>query len=129
MLRQKQRIHRSMTMKPDKSPARQPRVTFIEATSVSRTVEAEVGASLMETAVSNGVPGIDAECGGACSCATCHVYIDDGWTAITGKPERTEEEMLEFAIELRLNSRLSCQIKLTDAMDGLVVRTPASQTY
>lgn len=107
-------------------PARS-RVTFIDTTGTSRTVEAEVGTSLMEAAVRNGVPGIDAECGGACTCATCHVYVDDRWKSVTGSPGTTEEEMLDFAFDLKPNSRLSCQIRVTDALDGLVVHTPSQQ--
>ena len=81
----------------------------------------------MENAVKHSVPGIDAECGGACACATCHVYVDDAWAAAAGKPEAMEEDMLDFAHEPRENSRLSCQIMVTDALDGLVVHVPERQ--
>ena len=102
-------------------------VTFIDATGASRTVEAQIGSTVMETALRASVPGIEAECGGACACATCHVYVSDAWTEIVGKPSQMEEDMLDFAFEVRPTSRLSCQIKVTPALDGLVVTTPAKQ--
>ena len=71
--------------------------------------------------------GIEAECGGACACATCHVYVDEQWTAVVGEPEAMEEDMLDFAYDVQPNSRLSCQIKVRDALDGLVVRVPERQ--
>lgn len=104
-----------------------PQVTFIDAHGESRTVEGEAGATVMEVAIRNGVPGIEAECGGACACATCHVYVDDAWAAKTGSLEPMEEDMLDFAFEVKPTSRLSCQIKLRDDLDGLVVRTPTRQ--
>ena len=103
------------------------KITFIAADGASRTVEAENGSTVMEAAIKNGIKGIDAECGGACSCATCHVYVDEAWRAVVGKPHPTEEDMLDFASEVRDNSRLSCQITISDALDGLVVRTPKRQ--
>jgi 2Fe-2S ferredoxin len=81
----------------------------------------------METAIKNGIPGIEAECGGACSCSTCHVYVGEGWREATGEPAPMEEDMLDFAVDVRPNSRLSCQIKITEALDGLVVTTPERQ--
>lgn len=81
----------------------------------------------MENAIKNSVPGIEAECGGACACATCHVYVDEAWTGKTGSAEAMEEDMLDFAFDLQPNSRLSCQIKVTDDLDGLVVRVPEKQ--
>lgn len=104
-----------------------PKITFIAADGTSRTIEAETGSTLMEAAIRNSVPGIDAECGGACSCATCHVYVDEGWMAKVGKAQPMEEDMLDFASDVRKTSRLSCQIKITDALDGLVVSTPKRQ--
>ena len=83
--------------------------------------------TVMEAAKKNLITGIEAECGGACACATCHVYVDPEWQAKTGKPESMEEDMLDFAFDVRAESRLSCQIKVTDALDGLVVRIPAKQ--
>jgi 2Fe-2S ferredoxin len=103
------------------------KITFIDADGESRTVDAEVGATVMETAIKNDVPGIEAECGGACACATCHVYVEEEWRAKTGEPSPMEEDMLDFGYDVRPNSRLSCQIKVTEALEGLVVRTPARQ--
>jgi 2Fe-2S ferredoxin len=104
-----------------------PKITYIEHDGTSRTVEAEVGATVMETAIRNRVPGIVAECGGACSCATCHVHVDEAWKDKVGPPSPMEEDMLDFAFDERPTSRLSCQIKVTDELDGLVVRTPERQ--
>jgi len=102
-------------------------ITFISSSGESRTVEAVNGSTVMETALQNGIPEIEAECGGACSCATCHVYIDDAWTEKVGGPSPMEEDMLDFAFEVKPESRLSCQIKVSDALDGLVVHTPSRQ--
>jgi 2Fe-2S ferredoxin len=104
-----------------------PKITYIEPDGTPRTVEAEIGATVMETALKNDVPGIVAECGGACSCATCHVYVDEAFAAKIEPPSPMEEDMLDFAFEVKPNSRLSCQIKVSEALDGLVVRTPAYQ--
>ena len=104
-----------------------PKITYIDHEGSARTVEGEIGSTLMETAIRNAIPGIEAECGGACACATCHVYIDDAWLASTGKAQPMEEDMLDFAFDVRGNSRLSCQIKITAAMDGLTLTTPARQ--
>lgn len=103
------------------------KITFIDSAGQSRTIDAEVGATVMETAVRNGVPEIEAECGGACACATCHVYVDPAWVEATGKAEPMEEDMLDFAFEVQPTSRLSCQIKVKPPLDGLVVRTPSRQ--
>ncbi len=102
-------------------------ITFIDASGVSRSVDAEVGSTVMEAAIRNSIPGIEAECGGACACATCHVYVADDWVAATGKPAPMEEDMLDFAFDVRPTSRLSCQIKVTSALDGLTVTTPSKQ--
>ena len=104
-----------------------PRVTFIAADGTRKEVEAASGLSLMQAAVNNGVTGIVAECGGACSCATCHVHVESGWFGKLPAAEGMEKEMLEFVMEPQPTSRLSCQIKLSDDMDGLVVHTPNSQ--
>jgi len=104
-----------------------PKITFIDFEGTERSVDGTVGDSVMEAAVRNDVPGIDADCGGACACATCHVYIDTAWTELVGNPEELEAEMLDVAEEVKENSRLSCQIKITDEMDGLVIITPESQ--
>jgi 2Fe-2S ferredoxin len=81
----------------------------------------------MEAAIANNVSGIVAECGGACSCATCHVYVADDWSERVGGPSEMEEDMLDFAFDVRASSRLSCQIRLTDEMDGLVLHVPEEQ--
>ena len=87
-----------------------PKVTFTDKNGVSRSVEAEVGSTLMETALRNDIPGIEAECGGACACATCHVYVNDGWFDKLPKPSEAEIDMLDMALAVEPNSRLSCQI-------------------
>jgi 2Fe-2S ferredoxin len=104
-----------------------PKITYIDNGGESRTVDAEVGATVMETAIKNDVPGIEAECGGACACATCHVYVDEAWREKAGEASAMEQDMLDFAFDVRPNSRLSCQIKVTDELDGLVVTTPERQ--
>src|SRR5271154_4466762 len=103
------------------------RITYHDTQGGVRTGEAQFGSTVMETALRNSIPGIEAECGGACACATCHVYVAPEWTEIVGKPSQMEEDMLDFAFEVRPSSRLSCQIKVTPALDGLVVTTPAKQ--
>lgn len=103
------------------------KITFIQPDGQSQTVDAEPGVTVMEAAKLHGVAGIEAECGGACACATCHVYVDDAWRKATGAPSQMEEDMLDFAFDVREQSRLSCQIKVTPALDGLIVRVPAKQ--
>jgi ferredoxin, 2Fe-2S len=103
------------------------KVTFIDSDGTSRTVDAEIGSTLMETAIKNGIPGIEAECGGACACATCHVYIDEQWRSKTGESSPMEADMLDFGYDVRPESRLSCQIKISDDLDGMTVRTPSRQ--
>ena len=102
-------------------------VTFIDAQGAARIVAADDGATLMETAVRNAIPGIEAECGGACACATCHVYVDEGWQDRLPPPQSMEEDMLDFAYDVRPNSRLACQIRIRPELDGLVVTTPERQ--
>ncbi len=104
-----------------------PKITFIEQSGAEHVVDAEEGVSVMEAAIKNMVPGIDADCGGACACATCHVYVDETWTEKAGKADAMEESMLDFAYEPKENSRLSCQIKVTAELDGLIVRLPEFQ--
>lgn len=104
-----------------------PKITYIEHDGAVHTVEAEIGSTVMETAQRNGISSIVAECGGACTCATCLVHVDDAWSAVVGPPSAEEEDMLDFAFEVKPTSRLSCQIKVTEALDGLIVRTPAYQ--
>ncbi|MDU6834720.1 MAG: 2Fe-2S iron-sulfur cluster-binding protein [Bradyrhizobium sp.] len=104
------------------------KITFVDHTGESRTVEIENGATVMEAAIRNAIPGIEAECGGACACATCHVYVDEAWREKVGPPTPMEEDMLDFGYEVRPNSRLSCQIKVQPALAGLVVRIPDRQS-
>ena len=104
-----------------------PKITFIQPDGTSRTVEGDVGFTAMEIAKKNTIDGVEAECGGACACATCHVYVDAAWRETVGGPADMEEDMLDFAFDVREESRLSCQIKVTAAMDGLVLRIPAKQ--
>jgi len=103
------------------------KITYIQHDGGEQTVEVKTGLSVMEGAIRNNVPGIDADCGGACACATCHVYVDPDWLPAAGKASAMEESMLDFADNVEPNSRLSCQIRVSDALDGLVVRLPESQ--
>ena len=103
------------------------KIHFVDHSGETRIIEVENGATVMEAAIRNSIPGIEAECGGACACATCHVYVDEAWTAQVGEPEAMEEDMLVFAYDVQPNSRLSCQIKVSDELDGLVVRVPERQ--
>jgi 2Fe-2S ferredoxin len=103
------------------------KITFIDVEGTARTVEGEVGSTVMKTAIKHGVPGIKAECGGACACQSCHVYVDESWREKVGEPSPIEKDLLDFAYSVQPNSRLSCQIKVIDALDGLVVRTPERQ--
>jgi ferredoxin, 2Fe-2S len=90
-------------------------------------IDAANGTTAMENAVRNDVPGIDADCGGACSCATCHVYVDEAWREALPAPSEMEEDMLDFAYDVRAGSRLSCQIRVSEALDGLVLGIPERQ--
>ena len=104
-----------------------PRIIFIDPDEGEHVVEIPLGWSLMEGAVRNLVPGIDADCGGACACATCHVYVDPKWIAALPPKGEMEETMLDFALAAAPNSRLSCQIRVTSDMDGLILRIPVDQ--
>jgi 2Fe-2S ferredoxin len=104
-----------------------PKIKYIEHSGKEHEVEVPEGWSVMEGAVKNLIPGIDADCGGACACATCHVYVDPAWADRLPPKEDMVATMLDFAQDLEPNSRLSCQIKVTPELDGLVVRTPKSQ--
>lgn len=104
-----------------------PKITYITHDGKHHDVEAAAGTTVMENAIKNSVPGIEAECGGACACATCHVYVDAAWQDKVGKPDIMEEDMLDFAYEARQGSRLSCQIKVTADLDGLIVNIPERQ--
>ena len=103
------------------------KITYTAHDGTEFVVEAENGSTVMENAIKNMVAGIEAECGGACACATCHVYVDPAWIEKTGESEAMEEDMLDFAYDVQPTSRLSCQIKVTDDLDGLVVRVPEKQ--
>src|SRR4051794_41839153 len=100
------------------------KITYIDHQGTSRTVDGEIGSTVMETAIKNGVPGIEAECGGACACATCHVHVDEAWRAVVGEPSPMEEDMLDFGYDVKPDWRLSCPIKGTPQPEGLVVRAP-----
>ena len=104
-----------------------PKITYIAFDGEETTVDAKEGMSVMQTAVNNGVDGIVAECGGACSCATCHVFVEQEWFDKLPEAQVMEKEMLDFVMNPQPNSRLSCQIKVTAELDGLVVNTPESQ--
>ena len=103
------------------------KVTYIESGGKQHVVDLQPGDSVMQGAVTSGVAGIAAICGGACSCATCHVYIDEAWRSRTGARNDLEESMLEMADDVQPNSRLACQIKMTHELDGLVVHIPAGE--
>lgn len=103
------------------------KITYIGHDGTRFDVDAANGSTVMENAIRNSVPGIEAECGGACACATCHVYVDEAWSAVVGTPEAMEEDMLDFAFDVRPTSRLSCQIRVSDELDGLVVNIPERQ--
>ena len=103
------------------------KITFIEHNGTEHVVDVDNGTSVMNAAIDNLVPGIDADCGGQCSCATCHVYVDPAWVEASGSPDDQEESMLDLNPERQESSRLSCQIEVTDALDGMVVRLPEFQ--
>src|SRR3977135_2485518 len=104
-----------------------PKVTYVEYNGTEHQVEVPIGLSVMRGAVNKAVRGIDADCGGECACATCHVYVDPAWIGMVGTQGEQESSMLSFAATAQENSRLSCQIKMSDALDGLVVRLPEGQ--
>ena len=103
------------------------KITYIEHGGKSHTIEVANGLSVMEGAVQNNIPGIDADCGGSMACATCHVYVKDEWFNKLPKKEDGEEDMLDMAFEPKKNSRLSCQLIVSDKLDGLVVNIPSKQ--
>ena len=104
-----------------------PKITYIEHNGKSHVVEVPKELSIMEGAVQNNIPGIDADCGGSCACATCHVYVDEKWLSKLQKKENAEEDMLDMAFEPNKSSRLTCQITVIDDLDGLVVKMPSKQ--
>ena len=103
------------------------RITYIEFNGARHTIDVPPGQSVMEGAVRNGVPGIDADCGGNCACATCHVFVDAAWESKIEGPQPGEKSMLDYVQGAKPNSRLSCQIAVTDGLDGLVVAMPEHQ--
>ena len=103
------------------------KITFMQPDGSTQQVEVAPGLTVMEAAKLNSIAGIEAECGGACACATCHVYVDGAWVEKVGKPAAMEEDMLDFAFDVREESRLACQVKVTEALDGLIVRVPDKQ--
>jgi ferredoxin, 2Fe-2S len=104
-----------------------PKIIYIQLSGEQHVVETPIDTSVMRAAVDNGIQGIDGDCGGQCACATCHVYVDDAWLSKTGQRTEMEESMLAFADSAKINSRLACQIKTTNDLDGLVVRLPEGQ--
>ena len=104
-----------------------PTVIYIQPDGGQFEVDVPTGNTVMEGAIDNGIDGILAECGGSCTCATCHVYVDENWTDKVGTPGEFEQDLLEMVIDPQPNSRLSCQLKITDELDGLTVRLPNSQ--
>jgi len=105
-----------------------PKITYIDNSGNSKTVNVSSGLSVMEGAIQNNIPGIDADCGGSMACATCHVYVQERWLGKLNKAEDGEQDMLDMAFEPKKNSRLSCQILISEEIDGLVVTTPEKQT-
>src|SRR5437588_12972957 len=103
------------------------KISFVDHTGETRTIDVENGATVMEAAIRNAIPGIEAECGGACACATCHVYVDEAWREKVGAPTPMEEDMLDFALDVQPNSMLACQIKVSDEHEVLVVQTQTWQ--
>ena len=104
-----------------------PKITYIENNGNSHTIEVANGLSVMEGAIQNDIPGIDADCGGGMACATCHVYVNEEWSDKLPTKEDGEEDMLDMAFEPKQNSRLSCQLTISDELDGLVVNIPSKQ--
>ena len=104
------------------------KITYIDSSGKSKTIDVENGLSVMEGAVQNNIPGIDADCGGGMACATCHVYVKEEWLNKLDKPEDAEQDMIDMAFEPKKNSRLSCQLIVSDKLDGLIVTTPSKQT-
>ena len=105
-----------------------PKITYTDFSGNKKTIEVDNGLSVMEGAIQNDIPGIDADCGGSMACATCHVYVEDKWTNKLPEAEEAEVDMLDMAFEPKKNSRLSCQIIVSDELDGLEVTTPEKQT-
>ena len=105
-----------------------PKIIYIDNQGNSKTIEVENGLTVMEGAIQNNIPGIDADCGGSMACATCHVYVEEKWLNKIQKAEEAEEDMIDMAFEPKKNSRLSCQLIVSEELDGLIVTTPSKQT-
>ena len=105
-----------------------PKITYVDSKGNSKTIEVENGLTVMEGAIQNDIPGIDADCGGSMACATCHVYVEEKWFNKLPKAEDGEQDMIDMAYEPKKNSRLSCQLIVSDELDGIVVTTPTKQT-
>ncbi len=105
-----------------------PKITYIDSSGNKKTIDVAKGLSVMEGAIQNDVPGIDADCGGGMACATCHVYVKEEWFNKLPKAEDAEQDMIDMAFEPKKNSRLSCQLIVSEEVDGLVVTTPSKQT-
>ena len=105
-----------------------PKITYKDSSGGSKTIDVENGLTVMEGAIQNEIPGIDADCGGSMACATCHVYVDNIWLNKIPKAEEAEVDMIDMAFEPKKNSRLSCQIIVSDELDGLEVTTPEKQS-
>jgi|TARA_B100000214_G_scaffold278452_1_gene208154 2Fe-2S ferredoxin len=105
-----------------------PKITYIDSSGNQKTIDVAIGLSVMEGAIQNNIPGIDADCGGGMACATCHVYVKEEWFNKLPKAEDGEQDMIDMAFEPKKNSRLSCQLIVSDELDGLVVTTPSKQT-
>ena len=104
-----------------------PKITYQDNIGNSKTIDVENGLTVMEGAIQNDIPGIDADCGGSMACATCHVYVEEKWLDKLPKPEEAEVDMIDMAFEPKKNSRLSCQLIVSDTLDGLVVNIPSKQ--
>ena len=105
-----------------------PKITYKDSSGASKTIDVENGLTVMEGAIQNEIPGIDADCGGSMACATCHVYVEEKWFNKLPKAEDAEVDMIDMAFDPKKNSRLSCQIIVSDELEGLVVTTPEKQT-
>ena len=104
------------------------KITYIDSSGNSKTIDVANGLSVMEGAIQNNIPWIDADCGGGMACGTCHVYVKEEWLNKLDKPEDAEQDMIDMAFEPKKNSRLSCQLIVSDKLDGLIVTTPSKQT-
>ena len=105
-----------------------PKITYVDCKGSSKTIDVENGLTVMEGAIQNDIPDIDADCGGSMACATCHVYVEEKWLDKIPKAEEAEVDMIDMAFEPKNNSRLSCQLIISDELDGLIVTTPAKQS-